>query len=106
MKNNPFENSDVLAILAEILSYSGECFGDNNCNDYNLKNTPENKKFVHDMQKWSSPDDPDEWKVHISKKSNEICTSDVEILEYFAHLAKKAAGLPEDDEEDDEETSA
>lgn len=72
-------------VLAELLELAAKEFTNRGCNDFELPNTPENRKLVEDMhQSIGCPDA----KANVSKDSKKIYTTDYRLMYYFVELLK------------------
>ena len=80
-----------LRLLSELLSLAADEFSNHGCNDYVLENTPEARKFMAGVETWNSPEEYEEYGIHISEDGKEIYTMDHLLISYFAHLAESGA---------------
>jgi len=75
----------ALKIFLDILEQVEDDLSNNSCNDYTLKNTPENRKFVEDMWNVTRKGERNELPPEGKK---EICILDWEIITYLREILK------------------
>ena len=73
--------------LADLLDMADEEFSNHGCNDYELDNTPDNRKLVEDAERYLMEDDFDG--ISISDDGIKIYTEDSILMGYFAHIAEE-----------------
>ncbi len=67
------------------------------CNDNLMPNTPENRKFLFESQRWGSceADAIEDLKRHEDESDKDICAMDFVVFGYLAHLFKKHFNIEE-----------
>jgi len=77
--------------LLPILKYASEVIGDEICNDFAVKNTPEARALWRKIQEWSDPNDEGEWTLQeLSATDEEMYFIDSVALDYLIHLIEDA----------------
>lgn len=72
--------------VLEVIEQASDELSNNGCNDYDIPNTPENRKFITEMNKCMS----DEEELNISSNGKKIHTYDWMVLSYVGKLIKAA----------------
>ena len=85
-----------LKLMAQLLEMAREIWANQCCNDFEIKNTPEHKKLLIDIQHWnySDPNDKNmkEKIAEIKKtKTKTIYTQDYSLADYLAYRCRKEA---------------
>jgi hypothetical protein len=70
-------SNEQLTILAELLDIASDEFCNHGCNDFDIKNTPENVEMIKHMY------GEDEAEDFLEGQGNEICTNDWMLMDYF-----------------------
>jgi hypothetical protein len=79
-----------LKLVASFLEELDNRFGEDGCNDYELPNTPENRKLLKKAFKWGCASDADELIKEMEEDTGPtISTMNNIVCGYLAHLAKK-----------------
>jgi hypothetical protein len=84
-------NKAELSLIQELLKLASEQFGNHGCNDYQIKNTPDNKTLLCKLIEWN--DDPLQIKEDLpevlSSKKKVLNTQDFSLMDYLAHRCKE-----------------
>lgn len=88
--NNHLIPPELVNITADLLELASDEFSNNGCNDHYLENTPKNRKFVKNMNKWADNLWEDKEEIEITKDG--ILTTDWLIMDYCAHLLRNPSG--------------
>jgi len=91
-------DTNAWGILAKLLEMASDEFSNHGCNDFDLPNTPENRKLMTAIEIRNS--EPEYLKLagielNISKDGKYIFANDSILMSYFAHLARELAGIGE-----------
>ena len=78
-------NKSEWKVLSDLLDMADQEFSNHGCNDYELENTPENRKIAEDAEHYLMDDAFKS--IAISDDGNKIYPSDAILMGYFAHIA-------------------
>lgn len=73
-----------MELLAKLLDMAAEEFSNHCCNDFEVENTPEARRFMIGAETWNSPEEYAEYGLHLSKDEKTIYTQDSFLMSYFA----------------------
>ena len=85
-------DTNAWKVLAKLLELAGNHFSNHGCNDYDLKNTPENMALLESLEAWNSPDPKERIPIQMDRNGSVLYASDASLMRYFAHLARELAG--------------
>ena len=85
-------SKNELKMIAELLDCASNEFSNHSCNDYDVKNTPDNKKLLIDIVKWNEGIEGDSLDEDVieeienikNKKSKTITYYDWVLMSYLA----------------------